>query len=182
MPNAQTNPKINARRFAALLAGFDLGNGSEEEALAKARVLRRMAADAGMRLVDVMELPEVKRAIDDQLHPAREESPELRDALREAAALREELTERTRDVRELADLLRRREEEARTERKPPPAARPAPKPVPKTAAKAGGGKSVSKRKSGDSFWDDPVIGSIFYVVGWIVGILIAQHLCQRWGF
>ena len=179
MPNAQTNPKINARRFAALLAGFDLGNGSEEEALAKARVLRRMAADAGMRLVDVMELPEVKRAIDDQLHPAREESAELRDALREAAALREELTERTRNVRELADLLRQREEKARTESKQPPVARPAPKATPKTATKAGDGKSVSKRKSGDSFWDDPEIASIFYAVGWFVGVIIAWYFCQR---
>ena len=111
MPNAQTNPKINARRFAALLAGFDLGNGSEEEALAKARVLRRMAADAGMRVVDVMELPEVKQAIDDQLRPAREESPALREAVEHAAALHEELTERTRDVRLLAERLGRQEEE-----------------------------------------------------------------------
>ena len=174
MPRAQTNPTINARRFAALLAGFDTGNGSEEEALAKARVLRRMAADAGMRVVDAMELPEVKQAVDDQMRPARTESPALREALEQAAALREELTERTRDVRELADLLRRREEEARAERKRPPVATATPKPAPRPR--------VPRRAARDSFWDDPVIGSIFYVVGWIVGILIAQHLCQRWGF
>jgi hypothetical protein len=110
MPGAANNPGINARRFAALLAGFDLGNASEEEAVAKGRALRRMAADAGMRVVDAMELPEVKRAIDDQMRPARTESPALRDALEKAAALREELTERTRDARKLAESLRRQKE------------------------------------------------------------------------
>ncbi len=110
MPRAQTNPTINARRFAALLAGFDTGNGSEEEAIAKGRALRRMAAEAGMRVVDAMELPDVKQAIDDQMRPARTESPALRDALEQAAALGEELTERTRDVRKFADLLRQQEE------------------------------------------------------------------------
>jgi len=44
MPGAQNNPVIDAKRFAALLAGFDTGNGSEEKALAKGRALRRMAA------------------------------------------------------------------------------------------------------------------------------------------
>lgn len=110
MPNAQHNPVISARRFAALLAGFDTGNGSEEEALAKARVLRRMAADAGMRIVDVMELPEVKRAIDDQMRPARTESPALQEALERSLALQTELTERTRDVSQLAERLHQQEE------------------------------------------------------------------------
>jgi hypothetical protein len=112
MPNAQNNPAINARRFAALLAGFDTGNGSEEEALAKGRALRRMAADVGLRVVDVMELPEVKQAIDDQMRPARTESPALQEALHRALALQDELTERTRDVRQLAELLSQQEERA----------------------------------------------------------------------
>jgi len=114
MPNAQQNPAISARRFAALLAGFDTGNGSEEEAVAKARVLRRMAADAGMRIVDVMELPDVKRAIDDQIRPARTESPALREALERSLALQAELTERTRDVSQLAERLRQEEEKTET--------------------------------------------------------------------
>ncbi len=155
MPNAQNNTKVNARRFAALLAGFDLGNTSEEEALAKARVLRRMAADAGMRLVDVMELPDVKQAIDEQLHPAREESAELRDALQEAAALREELTERTRDVRKLADLLRQREEEA---------------------SNAGRGQCVSGSDLWDTVWGNQVIGAITCALGWIIGNMIWGYL------
>jgi hypothetical protein len=110
MPNAQNKPKIDARRFAALLAGFDTGNGSEEEAIAKVRALRRMAEAAGMRVVDVMELPEVKQAIDDQMGPKRQESPELREALEQAAAMQEELTERTRNVRNLADSLKQERE------------------------------------------------------------------------
>jgi hypothetical protein len=110
MPNAQNKPKIDARRFAALLAGFDTGNGSEEEAIAKVRALRRMAEAAGMRVVDVMELPEVKQAIDDQMGPKRQESPELREALEQAAAMQEELTERTRNVRNLADSLKQEQE------------------------------------------------------------------------
>jgi hypothetical protein len=170
MPNAQNNPKIDARRFAALLAGFDLGNPSDEEALAKARVLRRMAGAAGMRLVDVMELPDVKQAIDDQLHPARKESDALREALEQAAALREELTERTRDVRKLAELLRQREEEAAVQHRQPPAVKAPPK--------APQAPPVSGRVAKDPWWDDPVIGSIFYVIGWLLGIFIAQHFSQ----
>jgi len=110
MPNVQQNPAINARRFAALLAGFDTGNACEQEALSKGRALRRMAAEANMRVVDVLELPDVKRAVDDQLRPARKESPQLQDAVDRAEALREELMERTRDVRQLAELLRQQEE------------------------------------------------------------------------
>src|SRR5580698_5334590 len=110
MPNVQNKPKIDARRFAALLAGFDTSNGSEEEALAKVRALRRMAEAIGMRVVDVMELPEVKQAIDAQMGPKRQEGPALREALEQAAAMQEELTERTRNVRELAERLRQQEE------------------------------------------------------------------------
>jgi hypothetical protein len=110
MPTVSNNPPINAKRFAALLAGFDTCNSSEEEALAKGRALRRMAADARMRVVDVMELPEVKRAIDDQMRPNRKESPALQQALEQAAQLQEELTERTRNARQLADLLREQKE------------------------------------------------------------------------
>lgn len=111
MPNAQHNPAIDARRFAALLAGFDLGNACEEEALSKGRALRRMAASAGLRIVDALELPEVKCAVNDQLHPARTEGSQLQEALERAEALGEELTERTRDVRELAELLTQAETE-----------------------------------------------------------------------
>ena len=110
MPTAQQKPKsINARRFAALLAGFDTGNASEEEAVSKGRALRRMAADANMRIVDVLELPEVRQALDDQMQPVRGESKEMQKALEQLALLREELTARTRDVRRMAELLAKKQ-------------------------------------------------------------------------
>jgi hypothetical protein len=129
MPNAQQNPAINARRFAALLAGFDTGNACEEEALSKGRALRRMASDAGLRVVDVLELPEVRQAVDDQLRPARKDSPQMQEAVDRAEALREELMERTRDVRQLAEMLRQQEETTEALRGQLAAARSSPVPV-----------------------------------------------------
>jgi len=101
---------VNARRFAALFAGFDTGNACEAEALSKGRALRCIAAQLNMRIVDLLEVPEVRQAIDDQMHPARQGRRELEDAMEHAAALREELTERTRDVRNLAEMLARQKE------------------------------------------------------------------------
>lgn len=110
MPTTQQKPKsINARRFAALFAGFDTGNASEEEAMSKGRAMRRMAADANMRIVDVLELPEVRQALDHQMQPVRWESREMQQALEHIAALREELRERTRDVRWMAEALATKE-------------------------------------------------------------------------
>ncbi len=97
---------FNARRFAALMAGFDTGNVFlEEEAVSKGRALRKMAAEANLRIVDALELPDVKKAIDEQMQPVRQESHALQTAMEQAAALREELTARTRDVRRMAELL-----------------------------------------------------------------------------
>ena len=112
MPTAQQQQTgFDARRFAALLAGFDTGNACEAEALGKGRALRRMAALANTRIVDLMEVPEVKQAIDDQMQPVRKQTADLQMALEQAAALREELTERTRNVRKMAELLTRQKEE-----------------------------------------------------------------------
>lgn len=106
MPTTQQNSKLlNARRFAALFAGFDTGNVSEEEAFAKARALRRMAAENNLRIVDVLEMPEVRKALDDQMQPVRQQSPELQAALGQIATLRAELTDRTRDVRKLVERV-----------------------------------------------------------------------------
>ena len=111
MPTAQQNSTaIKASLFAALMAGADTGNSCEAEAVNKFRALRRMAANAGLRIVDVLEMPEVKTAIDQQMRPVRQKNGDLQQALEQAAALREELTERTRNVRELAELLTKREE------------------------------------------------------------------------
>ena len=100
---------VNARRFAAVMAGCDTGNPSEEEAVSKFRALRRMATDAGLRIVDVLEIPDVRQALDDQMRPVRQDSRELHEVMEQAATLRRELTERTRDVRKLAELLAKKQ-------------------------------------------------------------------------
>jgi hypothetical protein len=60
-----------AQRFAALMAGFDTGNASQEESAVKGQMMRRMVAEKGLRLVDTFELPEIRYAIDRQLQPVR---------------------------------------------------------------------------------------------------------------
>jgi hypothetical protein len=121
MPATQQQPTFNAKeaeRFAALMAGGDNGNPNEAEAMGKLCALRRMAAAKSIRLVDALELPEIRRAIDDQMQPDRKENPEFQTALEQATKLREELTARSHDVRILAgdlvsckELLQRRERE-----------------------------------------------------------------------
>ena len=109
MPGAASNG-FCPERFAALWAGFDTGNSNEAEAVNKFRALRRMAVAENLRIIDAMGRADVVQALDVQLQPVREESHEVKAALEQTAALREELTERTRNVRELAELLRRQEE------------------------------------------------------------------------
>jgi len=109
MPGAASNG-FCPERFAALMARFEIANPSEAEAMNAARALRRMVAMNNLRLVDALERADVKQALDAQLQPLREESPEIKAALEQAASLREELTERTRNVRELAELLKKQEE------------------------------------------------------------------------
>jgi hypothetical protein len=109
MPGTASNG-FCPERFAALIARFETANPSEAEAMNAARALRRMVTMNNLRLVDVLERADVKQALDVQLQPVREESPAVKAALEQAGALREELTERTRNVRELAELLKRQEE------------------------------------------------------------------------
>src|SRR5580658_10136100 len=76
MPATQQEPKFTteeAQRFAALMAGFEIGNSSEAEAVGKGRMMRRMLSAKGLRIVDALELPEIRQAIDDQLQPVRAE-------------------------------------------------------------------------------------------------------------
>ena len=69
-----------------------------------------MAADNNLRIVDLLEMPEIRQAIDDQMQPLRKNGRDLETAMEQAAALREELTERTRNVRALAEMLTREKE------------------------------------------------------------------------
>jgi hypothetical protein len=77
MPAAQGQVNFDAQRFASLWAGFDTGNANEAEAMGKARALRRMAAGANYRLIDVLGRLDVMQALDAQLAPLREPTPEL---------------------------------------------------------------------------------------------------------
>lgn len=87
MPATQAQATFSteeAQRFAALMAGFDTGNPSEAEAMGKGRAIRRMLVEKGLRLVDALELPEIRQALDDQMQPARQ-------AVADTAALEAEL-------------------------------------------------------------------------------------------
>jgi hypothetical protein len=109
MPGGASNA-FCPERFAALIARFETANPSEAEAMNAARAMRRMVAMNNLRLVDVLERMDVKNALDVQLQPVREENPEMKAALEQAVALREELTERTSNVRELAELLKQQQD------------------------------------------------------------------------
>jgi hypothetical protein len=77
MTTTNQSSEVNAKRVASLLAGFDLGNPCDNEAMNSGLALRRLAAKFGTRIVDLLELPEVRKAVDDQMGPKRFESHEL---------------------------------------------------------------------------------------------------------
>ena len=66
-----------AERFAKLCAGFDVCNASEAEAMGKGRALRRMLVEKKIRLVDALEMPEIRKALDDQMQPVRSPIPDV---------------------------------------------------------------------------------------------------------
>ena len=104
MPGSRNNG-LNAERFAALWAGCDAGNANEAEALSKFRVLRRMVIAENLRIVDAMGRADVMRALDAQLEPVREESPELKAAFTQVAQLAELANERQELIAELQQEL-----------------------------------------------------------------------------
>jgi hypothetical protein len=112
MPAPQYEPKFTdheAQRFAALMAGFELANPSEAEAMGKGRMMRRMAVAKGLRLVDALELPEIRKAIDDQLQPVRAANSDAA-AQAEVEELRGKLAVVVPKVRELSEALTREKE------------------------------------------------------------------------
>jgi hypothetical protein len=88
---ALTSNGFDAERFAALWAGFDGGNGNDAEAASKFRALRRMALAENIRIIDLMGRADVMAALDVQLRPAREDSPELTEAFGTITELAEKL-------------------------------------------------------------------------------------------
>jgi hypothetical protein len=105
-----------AERFAALMAGFEIANPSEAEAMGKGRLLRRMAVEKQVRLVDAWEMPEIRAALDAQLQPVRQALLTVLET--ENEDLRSKLGLVVPKVTELAEALdaltRVREEEARS--------------------------------------------------------------------
>lgn len=89
MPSVPTGG-LDPQLFASLVARFDTGN-NEAEAMNAARAMRRMVSKEGLRIVDVLERADVRKALDDQLQPVREDSAELKEAFEK--------------IRQLADLL-----------------------------------------------------------------------------
>jgi len=117
---------FDAVEFAKLMARFDTGNSNEAEAISAARVMRRMVVSDGLRIVDVMGRADVMAALDAQLQPVREDSPELKAAFLEVARL--------------ADLVKRREEAVGELRQKLAGVRPAgPLPVSADAGLVNGG-------------------------------------------
>jgi len=114
MATAQQQPMVfdakEAERFAALWAGFDTGNASEAEAMGKGRVMRRMAAERNLRIVDALELPEIRQALDDQMQPARMPVPDVAALRAENEDLQEKLARVVPEVTRLADALTRETE------------------------------------------------------------------------
>jgi hypothetical protein len=96
-----------AERFAALWAGFDTDNSSEAEAMGKGRALRRMVNERGLRIVDALELPEIRKALEDQLQPVRLPVPEVATLQAENDELRNKLAGVVPEVTRLAEALAR---------------------------------------------------------------------------
>jgi hypothetical protein len=113
MPAPQQEPKFTpeeAQRFAALWAGFETGNLSEFEAMGKGRIMRRMVAAKGLRIADALELPEIRKAIDDRLQVVRAANTDNAAVKAEADELRGKLAVVVPKVRELTEALTREKE------------------------------------------------------------------------
>jgi hypothetical protein len=106
-----------AQTFAGMWAGFDIGNASEAEAMAKGRILRRKAEEKNLRLIEVLELPEIRAAIDHQMSPKRGPCPACEAAQNAAEAAQAKLAEREKQTRKLIeDFEARLKEKARAAR------------------------------------------------------------------
>jgi hypothetical protein len=99
-----------AERFAALWAGWDTWNASEPEAMSKGRAARRMVAEKGLRIIDALELPEIRQALDDQMQPIRQAVPDVAALRAEAEDLRGKLALVVPKLREVAEALKEEKE------------------------------------------------------------------------
>jgi hypothetical protein len=97
----KSNKSFDPVDFVKLIASFDTGNPSEAEAMNAGRLMRRSLVTHDLRLVDVMGRTDVMRALDAQLQPFREQTPELKAALLEIAELTEVVRQRDKVIDEL---------------------------------------------------------------------------------
>jgi hypothetical protein len=160
------NPFLKPKRFAALLAGFDIGNPSEAEAMNCARAWRRMAVDCDERIVDLLELPDVRKAIDDQLQPKRIVAQEVME-------LRNELTLRMDQVTRLARLLKCQEDRTEALRKELSDLKS------KSGSAAQAGPSTSQGSNSHSFGEQSWVIQIAGVVITFVLICLALFLNKK---
>jgi hypothetical protein len=116
MPVTQQQPIFDAEeapRFAVLWAGFDLGNSSDAEAKSKGNALRRMMAGkkfqdgTDVRLVDALELPEIRAALDAQMLPRRQPLADVAVLEEKLENLEEQLSESLNNNQILTDALTR---------------------------------------------------------------------------
>jgi len=110
MATTQQQPRVfdakAAQRFAALIAGWDTGNPSDEaEEVGKGRAARRMAAERNIRVVDALELPEIRKALDDQMQPVRQPAPDVAALQAEIKDLRKKLAFVVPKLREVTEAL-----------------------------------------------------------------------------
>jgi len=114
MPVTQQQPIFTpeeAERFATLWAGFDVCNSNDAEAKSKGNALRRMMAGKkfqdgnDVRLVDALELLEIRVALDDQMQPARQSPADNAALMTENEDLRNKLAAVVPEVTRLADAL-----------------------------------------------------------------------------
>lgn len=103
----QAPPRVfddaEAQTIASLWAGWETGNASEAEAMAKVRVLWRKCGEKKTRIIDMLELPEIRLAIDQQLSPVRGPCPSCAALQGELQEAETKLTERERQTRKLID-------------------------------------------------------------------------------
>lgn len=111
MGTAQQQPKpVDPERLAALMGRYDTSNPSEDEAMNAARMIRRMVGSAGVRLVDTLERPDVKEALDRALQPVRspvQDSPALLAAQQETKELHDMLSVVVPKLRDVTEALMR---------------------------------------------------------------------------
>jgi hypothetical protein len=92
----------------------------------KGRAMRRMVAADGLRLVDVLGRADVMQALDAQLQPVREVSPELMEARRLVEELRNDNAQLEKDGAALALAVRRQDDIISELRRHVSGARPGP--------------------------------------------------------